>query len=445
MNQPNYQGQQGYQQGPPPGQGYAPAQPGYPPHQGYQDQGYQQGPPPNQGYQQGYQQGPPQNGYQNQGYQQGYQQGPPQNGYQNQGYQQGPQQGYQQGPQQQGPPVPQGTLAEFLNQPAAAGASLNAAFPVPGSRCRVTVARNVTDADVQAQTDMNTGAVRTFRDNRLRMMLIVPVLVEGHPAFPDGRSAWYVKGQVWEELRRAMDEAQVPPDANGRVLPEGGAVVDIVREQDRPVRNMSPQHIFSITYRRPAGAQNGVRPQQDQAPAQAAPEMAMAQAPGGQFAQAGAPAGPGAPNGYQQAPQDQGQIRQQYEQMMNQAMQGQPPQQYQQGPPQGQQFQQGQPQQQFQQGPPQGQYAPQDQPQGQPQQFQQGPPQGQPQGQQGQFQGQPQGQQGQFQQGPPQGQYAPQDQPGQFQQGPLLVIQAPAGLDDEQQRLLATLTQNRQQ
>jgi hypothetical protein len=362
--------QQGY--GPPPQQQgyYDPQQQGYGQQPGYQPAPPQQGPPPGYGQPQqvpppgyGQPQGPPPGYYQQApppGYgqqpQQGYQ-GPPQNGYGQQGYGQ-PQQGYGQ-PQQGQPaqqPLPQGSLEAFLNQPALTGKSLNNAFPMPGSRVQVRIARRVTDADVQAQTDMNTGAAREFRDKRAMMMLVCPVLLS-HPAFSDGKATWYLRGQVYEALKEAMGRV-----GNISGLPEAGALCDITRQEDKPVQNRSPQHIFTINYDRsqvapqdraenlanangqPATADPSVQdtapapqyqqappqqqfaPPQQPAPGQAFAQLAqqpalgqafaqaagidmgqLAQQQGQQLAQAGAPVGPGAPAGYQpqqqQAPQ----------------------------------------------------------------------------------------------------------------------------------------------
>jgi hypothetical protein len=375
-----------------PQQGYGPPQP--PPQQGYGNPGY---PPAQPGY-------PPQQGY-----------GPPPQGY-------GPPPGYP--PQQQGygapgpQPMPRATLEDFLNQPAMSGQSLNKAFPTPGSRVIVRVARALTDADVQPQTDMNTGHVRTFRDGHVRSMLVVPVYVQ-HPAFPDGRAALYCRGQLYEELKRAMSEAGVNTG-----IPEAGAVIDITRQNDRPVQNMSPQHVFSIVYTRPEGAANGQQPAQ-------APQ-AQAQIP--QDIQAMVPQGPGAPanfanpGGHYGVPGQQGYP----------APQDSP---YFQGGP-GAQGQPQPPQAVFQPPvPPQQQYQPPGYPQPPQVAPQAPPPSPVPYGQQGpaaqvaaatqagtqaaqQYQPSP----------PPQQQYAPQAPPPA----------APASLDPAQQALLATLVQQGQ-
>ena len=383
MNYP----QQGY--GPPPDQGYG--NPGYGPAQpGYPAQGY--GPPPGQGYGP-----PPQPGY-----------GPPPG----QGY--GPPQGQAPQPQFQRP-----TLNDYLRQPAQSGGSINKpVFPQPGARVLVRVARPLSDADVDFQTDMNTGAIRTFNDNHPRLLLRVPVLVS-HAAVPDGHGVLIMRGQMYEEVKRAMGEA-----GNTTGIPEAGAVIDITRQNDRPVQNRSAQHIFTARYDRSQVAPqhraenqaDGRQPEAQAPQAQAAPPQ---QAPGMTvLAQAAAP--------------DMAQLAAQQQQALAAAgAPVQPPaQQYQQAPPPAPPPQppQAPPAQQYQQGPPQPpqppaqQYAPPAPPPAPAPQYQQAPPQAPTAAQAPQYQGQA---------------------PGQYQQGPPLPA-APASLDPSQETLLQGILSQQQ-
>jgi hypothetical protein len=267
-----YQNQQQQGYGAPQGQGYGPAQPGYGPAQNYpQQQGY--GAPQGQGYGPGY--------------------------------------GAPPGP----PPPPRGTLGAFFNQPTASGASLGKFFTNPGQKIEGIVARPLTHADVRPQTNMQTGQIQVYKDGSVKYHLIVPLLVQQSQLFPEGRAAWYVKGQAKEELARAMSEAGVPPDEEGNLVPEAGAWVRITFTSYRQVPGMNAAKQYEIIYRRPQGAASGQHP--NGLAQAAAPEMAqMAQQQGQQFAQAGAPVGAGAPQGYQDQgapqgyqgpPQDQGQ------------------------------------------------------------------------------------------------------------------------------------------
>jgi hypothetical protein len=402
---------------------------------GYPDQGYQNqqqgyGQPQGQGYQQGGQgYGPAQPGY---GPGPGYGQ---QQGYQQQGYQQPQGQGYGQ-PQGQAP-QPKGTLGAFFSQPAASGASLGKFFTNPGQSIEGIVARAVTHADVRPQTNMQTGQIQQYKDGSLKWHMIVPLLVQQSQLFPEGKAAWYVKGQAKDELARAMAEAGVPPDEDGNLVPEAGAWVRITFTGYRQVPGMNAAKQYEVIYRRPEGVASGQHPaSQGQQFTQGPPQD--------QMAMAGAPQGPQHAQ-YEPHVWDQGQQNTQLPGGQSYGPEGQG---Y--GPPQGQgQFQQGPPQGQgqFQQGPPQGQG-----------QFQQGPPQGQWQPDATGFNGQPLGQQGpgqqvadatqagvqaaqQYQQGPPQGQPSYQ-QPagqGQFQQGP---PQGGEQMSPERQALLTRLTSN---
>jgi hypothetical protein len=84
-------------------------------------------------------------------------------------------------------------------------------------------------------------------------------------------------------------------------VPEAGAMITIQFTHLRPIRNMSPQKVKRITYRRPQNAANGQPPVQAQAPAeftgtQVFPNQPQP-VPGPQFN--------GAPQGYTQQPQQQ--------------------------------------------------------------------------------------------------------------------------------------------
>ena len=349
-----------------PQQGYGPAQPGY-------------GPPQGQGY------GPPQGGYAPPA-QQGYGYGPPQGGY------------------QQGPPpaqqLPRGTLGAFFDQKAASGQSIGKFFTAPGQQLQAVIARALTHADVQPQTNMQTGQVQTFRDGSVKWNMIIPLLVQPSQLFPDGRAAWYVKGQAKEELARAMTEAGVPPDADGNLVPESGAWVQITFTGERAIPGMNSAKQWAVVYRRPQGAPNGQHPvQQQQVPEQQAQQ-------------------------YQQGPPANQQYQpQQFQYQTGQQVDQHAPQ-YPQGPPQG-----------YQQGEPQDQHAPQYQ---QPAQPQSGPPPGwqAAQVQQAAQAGIDAAAQPQYQQQPAQPQYQ-QPAQGQYQQPQGQPVQ----VSPQRQALLDRLTQ----
>lgn len=382
------------------GQGYGPANPGYAPNQGYQGQG-------------------------------GY--GQPGPGYQNQGQPQG-----QPGP---GPQAARGTLTGYWRQPAQAGASLSKFFQNPGQQIAGVVARPITDADIQVQTNMQSGQVQTYRDGAAKYAMVVPLLVQQSQMFPEGKAAWYVKGQARDELARAMAEAGVPLGPDGLPqTPEMGAWIQVTFTGLRQIPGMNAAKQYAIVYRRPDARANGQAPAQDQGYQQPAN-------------------GNGQQGQYQGAPQDQGQYQGQPSQAPWQQPSAPAPSGYSQDPQPSypaQSANQGQ----FanaQQGPPPNQYAGGQQDQGQ----YQGPPPGQQPAFEGQGYGQGFGQQGpgaqvasatqagvaaaaqyQGQQGPPQGQPgynqpAGQDQ-YQGQQGP--PQGAPQDMSPNRQALLARLT-----
>ncbi len=349
--------------------GYPPAQPSYPPQQQFPVQGY---PPAQPGY-------------------------PVQ--------QQFPVQGYAPPPGPQAQPLAKGSLADFLGQPTVSGKSLGSFFRNHGQRIVVTVARTLTDADTQQQTDVN-GNPLEFRDGRPRWVMLVPVQVPPGPEFPDGRATWYVKGQTQQALAAAQAQAGAPAGA-----PEAGAVIDITYTNDRPVPNRNAAKEFAIIYRRPDGS--GAAPSQSQVPPQQqfAPQQ-QSQPP---FAP------PGAQSPYAaQAP-----------------AQAAPQQQYPSQPPPQQQFQQGASQQQYPAQPQQQQFEGQG--------FGQQPPAQQqyPAQPQQQYQGAPVQDPSQFQQG----QQMPQQQmtgaPAQGQQMPqqqAAPMAPPPGMTAEHAAMLAQLT-----
>lgn len=242
----------------------------------------------------------------------GYPQQPPPPGYPPQGYQAPyPPQGY---PAQYPPQIPQapaqppaqplarGSLDAFYNQPVMGGApNISKFFKDPadptgralkqfGTYIDVVVARNATHADVRQQTDLK-GNPKTFKNGDPQFVLVVPLTVAPSPEFPEGEASWWIKGRVSEELKRAMSEAGVEG------APQGGARVRITLAGQRPIRNMSPETLYSLQYTPPQGGAPvpvTAPPQPQEAPqaAQAAQPAPVVQP---QFTQ---PAAAVAPTGY---------------------------------------------------------------------------------------------------------------------------------------------------
>jgi hypothetical protein len=179
-------------------------------------------------------------------------------------------------------PLPAVNLDDYWQQPSSSGGpSLKfkdaAGNPQIGKTYEGFVARPITDADVRPQTN-NAGVVQTFRDGRVKSVMVVPLLVQPSQEFPDGQAGWWVKGQSRDELARAMAEAGAPAGA-----PESGAFVRIQLVNVRPIPNMSPAFQYRVDYVRPGGQPPAAQPVQQQAPVQQ-PTYAAPQAPAQQMA-----------------------------------------------------------------------------------------------------------------------------------------------------------------
>lgn len=240
---------------------------------------------PNQGQYppQGYN-GQPQGPYQQPGYTPQHQPAPPNYGVP---------QGYGQ-PQQ--PPAPQGaqgSLDDFFGQPTTGGGKGISWKGVPdGYTLHLVVARPITDGDVFQESDPHTKALRFWRDGRPKFALQVPIkFLVPVPTHPDGDGRLFLRGQLQEEVSRAMAEA----GASGTV-PESGAYLRVTLAYRKPGNNIA-QNIFQVLYRSPGTWENdpSLLQQQYAAPAQATPNPQQAPQQYG-----GAPQGP-----YQQTPSPQ--------------------------------------------------------------------------------------------------------------------------------------------
>ena len=245
----------------------------------------------------------------------GGQQGPPAPGYGPAAPSYGPPANYGQQNGQQGQQAPQlpadASIADFYDQPSTGGGrSVAGYFDTPGLWLTATIARDVTKADLRPDTIPGTSQVRTYGDDRLRYVLIVPLNVTGgngawQEYFSDGRGALWLRGGIRDEMWRAMQEAGVQPDAQGRpVPPEGGAQISLFFKSTRPVKGQGGQKlndakVVEARYTRPAPGVNGAASQADEgynAPqAYAAPVAPQAPAPVAPQAPAPVMQGPPAP------------------------------------------------------------------------------------------------------------------------------------------------------
>ena len=281
--------------------GYGQPAPGY---------GGQQGPPA-PGGQGGYGPGPGYGGQQAPGYgpaPANY--GPPQNGY-------GPGPGYG-GQQAPPPPAADHTMAEYMDQPSTgSGRSVSGYFTQPGLWLSFTVARDVDRNDLREDTIPGTNQVRTFGDNRVRLVLVVPVIITGgngpwQEHFSDGRGAIWLRGALRDEMWRAQREAGVQPDSNGRpVPPQAGAQGTLFFKNLQPVKGQGGQKlndrkVLEVRYAQPAPGTAPVQAESYDAPqAYQAPQQAPMAAPAPPVAPQQAPVmqGPPAPMAPAAAPQ----------------------------------------------------------------------------------------------------------------------------------------------
>lgn len=168
-----------------------------------------------------------------------------------------PQQGYPApAPQPPAQPLAQGTLDAYYSQPSVGGGpslswtdkQSNQPKPIGTSYAGI-VARDVTNADIQQQTDFRTQAPLFYKDGRPKFAMKVPLKVQPSPEFPEGECSWFVKGQARDELVRAMAEA----GCEG--APKAGALIVVTLVQRRPSgAGMNPANIVQVRYQPPQGA-----------------------------------------------------------------------------------------------------------------------------------------------------------------------------------------------
>lgn len=215
-------------------------------------------------------------------------------------------------PQQPVQPTVSGTLDDFLGQPSTGGGpSLKFQGKPDGTSYTGVVARKIGNGDVRQQTD-NSNRPLFHKDGRPKFVLIIPLLVQPSPEFPEGKAQWWVKGQSRDELAAAMARA-----GSTAPVPEEGAQITVTRIGERPIPNMTPQIQYQIQYVPPNGAvqapaepqgvapqyQGPVQPYAPQAPAPQ-PEYLSQQTPQfvAQPAAQQAPAGPTPPAAAAPAP-----------------------------------------------------------------------------------------------------------------------------------------------
>lgn len=151
---------------------------------------------------------------------------------------------FPQSPQAPTPPPVNGTLDDYYNQPSAAGGPTISWKDKPiGTTYAGTVARDVTNGDVQQQTNFQTKQPEFYRDGRPKFVMKVPLQVQPSEEFKDGEAALYVRGQMRDELVRAMSEAGATgaPKAGDQIF------VTLVGKRNTGA-GLSPANVFQIRY-----------------------------------------------------------------------------------------------------------------------------------------------------------------------------------------------------
>ena len=164
--------------------------------------------------------------------------------------------GYQVGPPP--PPAQRGSLSDYYDAPSSAEGkpwSFTDANrqPLLGTTHIGIVAREMRDGDVRQQTVPNSNVPVTYRDGRPKWVMVIPMLQQPDQVYPDGRATLWVRGQMRDELMRAMKQAGCD-EGQLRRGPEANAVVKVTLVSVQPVPGMNARSIFQIEYTRPPGA-----------------------------------------------------------------------------------------------------------------------------------------------------------------------------------------------
>lgn len=159
------------------------------------------------------------------------------------------QSGYQQMPGNFTPPTPAapkqtaaaGSLAAMFEQPnAGAGPSINPTSKSPvGTTVVMTVARDVTDADVRQNTSPE-GTLLWRNDGSPQFLMVVPVI----DAATGEEKGLYVSGPLWTKLNDAMHKAGYPANS----APRGGDTIAVKKSGEFQNRNRTTSNRWEVVY-----------------------------------------------------------------------------------------------------------------------------------------------------------------------------------------------------
>lgn len=147
-------------------------------------------------------------------------------------------------PQQPAQPLAQGSIDDFYAQPTVSGGpSVSWKDAQIGAVVVGIVAHDVTSSDIQQETNTQ-GLPQFYRDGRPKFVMRLPLRVAPDTTFPDGQAVLYVKGQLRDELQRAMSAAGVSG------APRAGAAIQVTLTGRRAARTagFSPANQFAVVY-----------------------------------------------------------------------------------------------------------------------------------------------------------------------------------------------------
>jgi hypothetical protein len=154
-------------------------------------------------------------------------------------------------PQPAAPPAVAGTLDDYYDQPSTGGGpSISWKNKPDGTTYIGAVAGK---PSVFQDTDPKTNMPKTYRDGRPQFAMKIPLHVQPSAEHPDGEASLYVRGQMRDEMVRAMAEVGLPD----RYEPQTGDVIQVTLLQRKPTQSGIPKNVFGIRYTPGPGAGTG--------------------------------------------------------------------------------------------------------------------------------------------------------------------------------------------
>lgn len=180
-------------------------------------------------------------------------------------------------PQQPSQPLATGSIDDYYSQPTSGGGPSISWNEKPiGTSYAGIVTRDVTDGDIQQQTNFQTKAPEFYKDGRPKFVMKVPLALQPSQEFPEGEATLFVRGRMRDELVRAMGEAGVSG------APKKGDVIHVTLAGKKPSgQGLNPANVFAIVYQ-PAARQAETQTT-PAAPASAPVQQQVVTEPGQQF------------------------------------------------------------------------------------------------------------------------------------------------------------------